>query len=464
MKVSENEVSIGAMAFHHGDGLPSAWQQAINFADENGRLATMPDIVAARLTTRPEEFPWENYFTTLTAEYFGISKNGKHILIIAHGVGPMSSLKGIMKAYSWEYKDKERRRRGGRITQQEFWDLEAGKFGDVSIIDFDSYCSRYEYPFLQTLRLSEALVDPVLKARLGPQAEQYLLLHADYAKEWHNEQASFDPENKYNSSPLNHLQFINRRREQHQWDGSKYSDPYIVKLGDAANCCYSIGSMYQHKPRPIEEGYAIAHLISTGGLTHLCHQDGESLTLDVSCHEWWNGVRLVSIRHDGDVRFGIHNGPDAYKLLRNHWQELFVPMHDKEEVGFRGLVQIDEQWFTQYPKVGERMDTWEPEYAVVSIKKVGKPSFFRTTVGGYHAFFKFGAQEVQAIAPQGANAYSFISKPEIEWNEGNPTHHTCMVQFYQIEVDSTKRMIRVDQLAHDYGTMMKLLNMENEPA
>lgn len=440
------------MTFFHQDGLPAAWKQAAKFAGKGGRLATMPDIVAARLETKPGETPWETYFTTLTAEYYGIGKQGNLILIIAHGIGPLSTLEGIRKAYSWQYNDKDRKRRGGRITQQEFLDLEAGKFGEVQIVDYESYCRRYEYPFIQTLRLSEALTDPVLLARLGPLAEQYLLAHATHARAWHREQAGFDPENTYKFPEENHQRFLDRRRLQHACDGAENSDPYILSLQDASNCSY-LG----RNCRLPEKDYAIAHLISTSGLCHLLHEGNESLTLDISCHEWWDGVRVVGIQAGGSIKSGLHHGPDAYKLLRKHWRDLLVPMKQEERVGFRGLVQIGDQWFTQYSKAGERMDTWEPEYIVTSMEKIGKPILFRTTIGGYHGFFKFGMNEVQRIAPPNANAYFFVSEPENEWHDGNPTHQTAMLQFYRITTDSTKRMIRSNQLAHDYETMMELL-------
>lgn len=449
----KTKLSEGAMVFYHQDGLVAAYQQAMRFAGKGGRLATMIDIVAARLETKPGDTPWETYFTTITAEYCGISKNGNRILIVAHGIGPMSTLDGIQRAYSWEYKDKSRSHRGGRITQQEFWDLEAGKFGEVSIIDLDDYCRRYRYPFIQVLRSSEAMTDPVLKARFGPQAEQYLEIHTAAARVWHREQAGLDPENKYNLP--DHDQFLDRRRSQHLRDGADDSDPYIIKVGDAANCCYTFGMEHGH--RTIEEGYAITHLISTGRLCHLCHEGNESLTLDVSCHEWGDGVRVVGIKAGSSVRSGLHRGPDVHKLLQKYWLDLLMPVEQPEDIGFRGLVQINKQWFTQYPKVGARMDTWEPEYVVTSMKKVGEPVLFRTTVGGYHGFFKFGVNEVQAIASSDANAYSFVSDPENEWHDGNPTHQTCMVQFYHIEADSTKRMMRSEQLARDYEKLMSLL-------
>jgi hypothetical protein len=455
MTKTEKQPIAHAMAFYHRDGLPAAWKQAMKFAGKGGRLATMPDIVAARLETKPGDFPWETYFTTLTAEYYGFSKTGKRILIIAHGVGPMSTLEGVQKAYSWEYQDKSRNHRSGRITAQEFLDLEAGKFGEVSIVDLESYCTRYEYPFLQILRSSEALTDPVLKARFGSQTEDYIKAHIEAARKWHREQAGLDPENKYQIPDYD--QFLDRRRSQHERDGDENSDPYILKVDGADNCCYFFGG--QEGFREIEEGMAIAHLISTSGLCDLHHEGNESLTLDVGCHEWWNGVRLVGIQAGGDIRSGLNNGPDASELLCKHWRELLMPVEKRQDVGFRALVQIGKQWFTQYPKIGERMDTWEPEFVVTSAKKVGKPVLFRTTSGGSGVFFRFGIKEVKALAPSNANAYFFCGEPIPDGND-----HICDVQFYRIEADTSKRMILADKLARDYDTMMKLVAKETETA
>ena len=458
MKTEQEKLFAYAMAFYHRDGLPAAWGQAIRFAGRVGRLATMPDIVAARLETKPGEIPWEMYFTTLTAEYYGFSRQDNRILIIAHGIGPMSTLEGVREAYSWEYKDKDRSRRGGRITAREFLDLEAGKFGEVSIIDIKSYCQRYRYPFRQILRSSEAMTDSVLRARFGPQTEQYVQAHTAAARMWHREQAGLDPENKYKFPEAGYRDFLDYRRAQHMRDGAENSDPYIIRVDGAENCSYFFGLGYGF--RPIEEGYAVAHLVSTGALCNLHHEGNESLVLDVGCHEWWNGVRVVGIRVGGNIRSGLHQGPDADKLLRKYWRDLLVPVKEQETTGFRALVQIGKQWFTQYPKAGEEVDTWEPEYVVTSVKKIGEPVQFRTTVGGYHGFFRFGVNEVQAIAPPNANAYFFAGEPQNEWHDGNPTHQTCMVQFYRIEVDSTKRMVRSENLARDYETLMRLVARE----
>jgi hypothetical protein len=452
MKATEKRPFSHAMAFYHEDGLPAAWQQATKFAGKDGRLATMPDIVAARLASKPDDAPWETWYTTLTAEYYGLDRSGRLILVVAHGIGPMSTLDGVLKVYGWEYKDKERSHHGGRISQQEFWDLADGKFGEVAIIDYESYCRRYKYPFIQVLRSSEALIDPVLKARLGPQAEEYVRAHTAYAKEWHREQAGIVPENKHETPARDFQKFVARRQNLHEGAASGTLDPYIIQLGDAANCSY-----FGNRCRIPEKGYALGHLISTGRLVHLHHEGHESLTLDIDCHEWGNGVRLVGVRAGGNVRSGVQAGPDAHKLLRKHWRDLLVPMKKSESMGFHALVRLGDQWFTQYPKKGERMDTGEPEFVVTSLKKVGNPVVFRTTVGGYYGFFKFGISEVQAIAPPQANAYLFVGEPENEWHDGNPTHQTCPVQFYRIEADVTKRLMRSDQLARNYDLMMELM-------
>ncbi|MBI4118283.1 MAG: hypothetical protein HY455_01990 [Parcubacteria group bacterium] len=455
-------VSPGVMAFYHQDGLPAAWQQATKFAGPNGRLATMPDIIAARINSKPGDPAWETYFTTLTAEYLGISKDGSRILIVAHGIGPMSTLAGIQKAYSWEYKDKGRNRRGGRITQQEFLKLEAGNYGPVCIIDFDAYCKRYEYPFGGTLRASQALLDPVLKARHGPRHAEYIRIHVAAAREWHREQNGFDPENRFQTPQPDFDRFLNRRRAQHWIDGRRDSDPHILQVNDPANCAYTFVPFHGH--REIEDGYALAHLITTGALCHLHHGIHESLTSDLHCHEWGNGVRLVGIKESANLESGVHAGPEPRALVHKYWRDLLVPVFPPDAepgVGFRALMQMGDQWFTQYLKMGERMDTYEPEYVVTSLEKVGDPVLFRTTVGGYHGFFKFGINEVQAIAPASANAYVFVSEPQNEWSGGNPTHQTCMVQFYRAEADTTKRVIKADTLAYDLDRMMALLAKES---
>ncbi|MEZ4103201.1 MAG: hypothetical protein R3B55_01385 [Candidatus Paceibacterota bacterium] len=118
-------------------------------------------------------------------------------------------------------------------------------------------------------------------------------------------------------------------------------------------------------------------------------------------------------------------------------------------------MKFAKEWFTEVSKVGDGMDSGEPEYPVTSVDTVGEPILFRTTIGGYHGFFKYAVNEVKAIAPPNANAYYLVGDPQIEGE-----HHTCMVQFYRIEADTSKRLMQADKLARDYDLMMDLMEKE----
>lgn len=124
---------IAAMAFYHPDGLIPSWKQALRFAGEGGRVATLPDIIGSR-TVDPAEAPsWRSYFTTASAEYYGLSRRGNPVLAVIHGAGPLSTPEGCLEGYA---KDGSGRRRSGRIRKELFWKLLDGRFGDVFTVDW----------------------------------------------------------------------------------------------------------------------------------------------------------------------------------------------------------------------------------------------------------------------------------------------------------------------------------------
>jgi len=472
----------------------------MRFAGENGHVATMPEIIEARLATKPGDVPWESYFTTRSAEYVGFDRDGIKKIVVAHGIGPMATLNGIMKAYSWQYKDKSRNHRGGRISQEEFWKLLDGEYGEVYVVDFDAYNARYPYPYIQQLRFEEAFTDPLVNARLGGNAKQYLERHLEEARKWHAEQAGIQPEDRYHLAPAlgdnlkrywyqfpkklprklkkmlqkdprtytpgekktiaaflhrnsPHRLFCDRIRSHHIDLSQPFSDPFIIKLGDAG----------YHYCFPIEEGKALAHLLSIGQLMECQHVEDEpdgsrrsysSLVFDVAPHDWSDGTRFVGVRK-GEVN-DILLGPDAYRLLQDNWQKLMKPAGETH-VGFRTLMQLpDNTWFTQYEKRGASLDTHEPEFRVTSIEKVGEPKVFQTKVWGYYGFFKYLAKDAQTLAPVGANAYSIVGDPELV-PDSDATLQTATVQFYNIEVDSTQRVERQQDIENDFDLLMSLM-------
>ena len=423
---------VPAMAFYHPDGLVAAWKQARSpaFMGKKGRIATLPDIVEARLGSYPDGAAWRKYFTTLSAEYMGFGSNGGRILIVAHGIGPMATLDGILKAYSYEYNDKERNHRGGRITEEQFRDLEMGKYGDVEIVDLEEILDWYKYPFLEQLSAGEALWEPLLRARLGCHYDDYIERHESFARDWHKIRG--------------HETIIN-----------PMPDPQIIKMGDAANCGYAY-----HLPK---DGSAIAHLLAIGGLMEVssCGSRLPSLVCDVGCHEWWNGVRLVGVRNGAEVK-AIHPGiGHTFGLLKRHWRALLRPAREPPVSGFHPLIKLDKGvWFTQCSKRGAGMDTFEPEFSVRQIKYLGQPVKFTSEILGYYGFYKYDIRALRLLAPPEANSYYLVGEAENVWEDGDPVAHTHYVQFCRSKIDYSQRLIRENQLANDPDLIKILLEAE----
>ncbi len=388
MEKKQKNQGPSAMAFYNPDGFVPAFKQAAAFAGKDGRVATLPDIIEARLATKPGEYPWEAYFTTMSAEYVGLSKAGNPIAIVAHGIGPMATLDGVLAAYSHEFNDKERNRHGGRISQEDFLKLESGGYGEVSVIDLVATWNRRLYQFSgHAITAKEIVEEPLWQARLGKKWREYVEHHTTCARKWHLEQAGIDPENQYGLS--DHDEYCDRRRIMHRRLSHIRWNPSILAMENASNCSYFGREMFDHwmKATP---GTAIAHLISIGQLMKSHHdyyeydynrrEQRESLASDVSCHEWWNGTRLLSVRLGNDIK--VHPGlPNYRELVKKHIDKLWGQnSKGAKEVGngFWHLVQIGKRYFTDYPKQGERMDNCQPEFLITKIEKVkgvyGTPS------------------------------------------------------------------------------------------
>ena len=427
------KASSGSMAFYHEDGFVPAFRQASKFAGKDGHVGTMPDAIAARLVTPPYKelgvtdpsnpTPWDHYYTTLTAEYFGLL-GGRTSVIVAHGIGPMSTLQGVLDAYRYQFDDKSRNNRGGRISQAEFEKLARGEYGDVSIIDFEKYRDQFGDDHYRApsgyRRSSDASLDPLLVARLGPQAHEYISRHATLARQYYQRQMSLTVE-----------------------------DPYILDVSEPNNLPYWC--------REVEPGLAFAHLTSIGSIGLVHHDNGlrlPSWACGVGIHEWVNGVRLLGAPSGSNGK--VTDGPDARKLLHEHWQKLFEPSGlDRAPDGLLVLMKMpDKTLFTQVPKKGDRADTYEPEFRVTSIEKVGGLERFNTDSNYPVPIFRYDLREAQAVLPKEANAYELVGSPTR--TGGAESQETCLVQGYRVIIDHTMRLMRQAKLANDYDRMMQL--------
>jgi hypothetical protein len=115
----------------------------------------------------------------------------------------------------------------------------------------------------------------------------------------------------------------------------------------------------------------------------------------------------------------------------------------------------DKTWFTQIPKKGASADTYEPEFRVTSMEKVGDLARFYTDSNYPVPIFRYDRREAQAVLPKEVNAYELVGDPTR--TGGADSQETCLVQGYRVEVDYTKRLVRQDALANNYDRMMELM-------
>ncbi|MCA9339527.1 MAG: hypothetical protein KDA17_01310 [Candidatus Saccharibacteria bacterium] len=462
------------VAFYHRDGLVAAWNFAERYAGTSGHVATLPEIVELRLGARAgiKGSPWETWYTSSSAEYVGVGADGHVKIIVAHGVGPMSTIDGIKTAYKWEWGDKSRRNNGGRITAQQFLDLESGAYGEtkiiaatdfiksngqmvrkydipaVSILDFQEYLDAMGLVdgyniFYRYLTTPDALRDPLIRMRLGSNAYRYLMKHERIAKAFHVKER---PNAGY--------------RWAQGFDDRKH--PYITKVETASNCAYTLPNeairkatgKWVDEPRVPEEGYALAHLLDIDAFMRTHTQEvGVMLISSPNVHEWWNGAKFIAMPDGVIMNDGLAQGPDPDRTIHEHWEHFMQPV----EEGYAPirpylLKYAHDEWFACYPKKfpnDQCMDSGDVEFHVRSVRRLGDDGRFTTDE---MFFLRYKLAQVQALMPKEANAYEIV---DISGKDQNGLT-TVTVRFYKADVDISRRLPRTDEIARDYERLMEV--------
>jgi len=145
----------------NGGELPATLKIALGHAGKEGSIATLPDIVQALLGLPFDASLWRTTVTTMSAEYFGKDANGQWQIVIAHGIGPLMDTARLA-----HYCDEAK----AYVTDEEFNKLLDGEYGPVTIVPAARLSELYEYPLMGPMAYEQALQDPLLLARLGPQA------------------------------------------------------------------------------------------------------------------------------------------------------------------------------------------------------------------------------------------------------------------------------------------------------
>lgn len=424
------------MAFW-GDNYIESFNQANRFAGENGRLATVPDIINARLSTNIDTGgPWIQYFTTQSAEYFGYSPKGVPLIVVAHGVGPLSTPEGVVRAYTSRLKPRRHGRKGleGRISRAKFQKLLDGQYGDVAVIDLKNYLKKYQYPFLETLNVKLAMKDPIVQARLGKRCEEYLLRHEMEAEKWAERENMCREKGYHGECGIK----INRQIGEERFN--------IIQVGDANNTSYKFIS-----PDP-----PIVHLLY---ITQLAIRNSESLYTEINCHEGLSSVRLVGIRGEEPIEdicpsISIDSGVIATYLdrfLRPNPDPVTLP----KMVKIRNFALM---MFTEHPDKETGAGNSHIEFPVSRFEPIGDPIKFVTEIKGYHIFFRYNIEEIIAIAPEESNAYYFTEEPRIAGDK-----HVREVQFYRAEINTSQKVLQPEEIESDFDEIVWINSNSYKP-
>lgn len=428
----EEPQAVSAMAFYHPSGLVQGWAHACNFAGDGGRVATLPDIIDARIASDQDSAAWTQYYTTASSEFVGLSKGGTPVIAVAHGIGPMSSISGILDGYSNEYRSKntENRRRGGRIAQEAFLKLLDGEFGDVAVVDLQAVLSFSQYPMMSPVTPEDALRHPMVTARLGKNYEAYIEKHAAIA--------------------------IERRREQEFYfeaAGVEVDAGPILTMTSDNNVWY-------RENMDFEDGKACGHLLSIGQLCHVGRSENkvrmvDNIESDVSLHGWTDGVRFVGIAAEWDGE--IHPGVDMRRAFNKDRDLLWQAPDEDGVMAMVPLVHVGDEIFSQHPKYGTGLDTGTPQYRAISYEPIGETVDIVFSTSCAAGLFKYSMNEIRSQAPQGANCYFLVGFPT-PVDGGARSGHA--VQFGRAEFDVRQQLPKPDDVYKNFDIMVKLASRQ----
>ena len=142
-----------------------------------------------------------------------------------------------------------------------------GHYGDVSIVDLDGILALDEELFYGFQSYEASLVHPLMLARLGAQAQEYIMK----------------------------LSTINEEA-----DTSDIANPKLFKLQQPR--AHYVAGGFEDVPRRYEQldadRGALAHLLTIENLMTTGHHQPrhEALAHDLGCHSWRDPVRFVGVR------------------------------------------------------------------------------------------------------------------------------------------------------------------------
>ena len=128
--------------------LPNALRRALEYAGDDGFVASMPQLLRARVSADYDNIIWSTWFNANSEENLVTTPQGNHVVVAVHGGGIYASPARFEKLYRADVdRSNPEGLTGqftGKITEQEAFDVLEGKLPDGSEIPV--------YPFAEFKR------------------------------------------------------------------------------------------------------------------------------------------------------------------------------------------------------------------------------------------------------------------------------------------------------------------------
>ncbi len=125
---------------------PSALQRALEYAGDDGFVASLPQLLHARASAPYDNIIWNTWFTSNSEECVVTTNQGNHVVVAVHGGGILGTPERFERSV---YADMDHRNTEGitgqgaaKITRQEARDVLDGKLPDgteIPVYPFDEF-------------------------------------------------------------------------------------------------------------------------------------------------------------------------------------------------------------------------------------------------------------------------------------------------------------------------------------
>lgn len=126
--------------------VPNALRRALQYAGDNGFVASMPQLLHARANASYDNIIWNTWFTSNTEESVVTTAQGNHIVVVVHGGGIFASPERFERVYRADVDRSNSEgftgQYAGKISAQEARDVQEGKLPDgseIPVYPFDEF-------------------------------------------------------------------------------------------------------------------------------------------------------------------------------------------------------------------------------------------------------------------------------------------------------------------------------------